>query len=282
MISPSVVLVGVFVYALIAANVNTSLQDRHSVLPAEGYAGFSNYTEMFADPAFQHAMVNLVMYTVAFLVGTLAMGFLWAWLLERGARGEGVFRSVYLFPMAVSFVASGVVWRWLLNSAEGERATGLNRLLQSVGLEGLQNPWWSHPKFGIVAIAMPAIWQLSGYVMALFLAGFRGIPGELREAARVDGASEWKMYRYVLFPQLSPVMLSAIIIIGHMSLKVFDLIMSIAGATNYTTQVPAIQVWLEFTRGDYANAAVIGTVLLVVVALLIVPYLVFTARSERR
>ncbi|MFP5347835.1 MAG: carbohydrate ABC transporter permease [Actinomycetes bacterium] len=282
LIAPSVVLLAVFVYGLIAVNVNTSLQDRHSVLPAKGYAGAGNYTSMFADPAFQHAMVNLVLYTVAFLVGTLFSGFLWAWLLERGARGEGVFRSIYLFPMAVSFVASGVVWRGLLNSAQGERATGLNRLLQEVGLGGLQNSWWTHDRFGIVAIALPAIWQLSGYVMALFLAGFRGIPDELREAARMDGASEWKLYRYVLFPQLSPVLRSALIIIGHMSLKVFDLIMSIAGQTNYTTQVPAVQVWLEFTRGDYANAAVIGTILLLVVAVLIVPYLVFSARSERR
>jgi glucose/mannose transport system permease protein len=282
LIAPSVVLIAVFVYALIAVNVNTSLQDRHSALPAEGYAGLSNYTELFGDPDFQHALVNLVLYTVAFLAGTLVLGFLWAWLLERGVRGEGVFRSVYLFPMAVSFIASGVVWRWLLNSAEGDRATGLNRLLQEIGLGGLQNSWWTNDRFGIVAIALPAIWQLSGYVMALFLAGFRGIPEELREAGRMDGASEWKLYRYVLFPQLSPVMLSALIIIGHMSLKVFDLIMSIAGQTNYTTQVPAVQVWLEFTRGDYANAAAIGSVLLLVVAVLVVPYLVFTARSERR
>jgi glucose/mannose transport system permease protein len=118
--------------------------------------------------------------------------------------------------------------------------------------------------------------------MALFLAGFRGIPDELREAGRIDGASEWQLYRHVLFPQLSPVALSAIIIIGHMSLKVFDLIMAIAGQTNYTTQVPATQMWVEFTRGDYAKSSAIGTVLLLIVALLIVPYLVFTYRQERR
>lgn len=97
----------------------------------------------------------------------------------------------------------------------------------------------------------------------------------------MDGASEWKLYRHVIFPQLSPVALSAIIIIGHMSLKVFDLIMSVAGQTNYTTQVPATQMWLAFTRGEYAVAAAIGTVMLVVVAVMIVPYLVHNYRSER-
>ncbi|MCF6521521.1 sugar ABC transporter permease [Streptomyces sp. JJ36] len=282
LITPSVLLVGVFVYGLIAVNLNTSLTDRHSRAPAEGYAGWDNYHALFTDDTFVFALRNLLLYTLTFLVGALFFGFLWAWILERGARGEGVFRTVYLFPMAVSFVASGVVWRWLLNSAEGDRASGLNGLLGSLGLDFLQNPWWAHDQWGILAIAMPAIWQLSGYVMALFLAGFRGVPEELREAARVDGASEWQMYRHVIFPQLSPVALSAIIIVGHMSLKVFDLIMAIAGQTNYTTQVPATRMWIEFTRGDYALSAAIGTVMLVIVAVLIVPYLVHNYRQERQ
>ncbi|HET6627197.1 MAG TPA: sugar ABC transporter permease [Nocardioidaceae bacterium] len=281
LISPTIVLVGIFVYGLIGANLNTSLQDRHTRLPAKGYVGLDNYTALFSDDTFMYSLRNLLLYTAAFLVGTLVFGFLWAWLLERGARGESLFRAVYLFPMAVSFIASGVVWRWMLNNAEGDRASGLNRLFGGLGLDFLQNPWWTDETWGIVAIAMPAVWQLSGYIMALFLAGFRGIPEELREAGRIDGASEWQLYRYVLFPQLSPVALSAVIIVGHMSLKVFDLIMAIAGQTNYTTQVPATQMWVEFTRGDYAKSSAIGMVLLLIVALLIVPYLVFTYRQER-
>lgn len=282
LITPSLVVLGLFVYGLIAANLNTSFQDRHTRGPAEGYVGFDNYVQLFSDDTFLYSLRNLLLYTGTFLLGTLVLGFLWAWLLEKGVRGESLFRAVYLFPMAVSFIASGVVWRWLLNNAEGDRSSGLNRLFGSLGLDFLQNPWWTHERWGIMAIALPAVWQLSGYVMALFLAGFRGIPEELREAGRIDGASEWQLYRHVLFPQLSPVALSAIIIIGHMSLKVFDLIMAIAGQTNYTTQVPATQMWVEFTRGDYAKSAAIGTVLLLIVAVLIVPYLVATYRSERR
>lgn len=282
LITPTIVLVGVFVYGLIAVNFNTSLTDRHTRAPADGYVGFENYVTLFSDDTFIYSLRNVLLYTAVFLIGALFFGFLWAWLLERGVRGEGIFRTVYLFPMAVSFIASGVVWRWLLNNAQGDRASGLNRLLGSAGLDFLQTSWWTNERWGILAIAMPAIWQLSGYIMALFLAGFRGVPEELREAAKVDGASEWRMYRHVIFPQLSPVTLSAIIIIGHMSLKVFDLIMAIAGQSNYTTQVPATQMWIEFTRGDYALSAAIGTVMLVIVALLIVPYLVFTYRQERR
>src|SRR5665647_1921640 len=179
---------------------------------------------------------------------------------DRPVRFEGVFRSVYLFPMAVSFVASGVVWRWLLNSNQGEQASGLNRLFQMAGLGFLQNNWWNNVDTGIAAIAIPAIWQLAGYVMALFLAGFRGIPDELREAAKIDGASEWQMYRLVLFPQLSPVALSAVIIIGHMSLKVFDLIMSSSKPANYQTKVPAIDMFTLKGSYNYADSAAVGVV----------------------
>lgn len=183
--------------------------------------------------------------------------------------------------MAVSFIASGVVWRWLLNSNQGENASGLNRLFQMIGLDFLQNNWWNNVTFGILAITIPAIWQLSGYVMALFLAGFRGIPDELREAGRMDGASEWQVYRHVLFPQLTPIMLSALIIIGHMSLKSFDLIMSISKPANYQTKVPAVDMYLAKASFDYADAAAIGTILLVLVAIVVVPYLIKTNRQEK-
>ncbi len=280
LVLPSLILVGVFVYGLIGQNVWTSLTDQRGPQPGE-FTGLENYRDLFGDSDFRFALRNLLLYTLMFLGGTMIIGFVWAWVLERGIRGEGLFRAVYLFPMAVSFVASGVVWRWLLNGAQGERAAGLNRLFDIVGLPFLQNSWWTHERWGILAIAVPAIWQLAGYVMALFLAGFRGIPEELREAARIDGASEWQLYRHVIFPQLSPIALSAIIVVGHMSLKVFDLIMVIAKQTNYTTKVPAIEMWIEYTRLEYGRSAAIGTILLVIVALLIVPYLVYTFRQER-
>jgi glucose/mannose transport system permease protein len=287
LLAPSLILIGVFVYGLIAANFTTSLTDNHTAAQATGQkptavVWFTNYLDLLASEDFQHSLMNLVLYTVVFLAGTMVMGFLWAWMLEKPVRGEGIFRSVYLFPMAVSFVASGVVWRWLLNSNQDDKASGLNRLFQMVGLDALQNNWWNNVTFGIVAIAIPAIWQLSGYVMALFLAGFRGIPEELREAARIDGASEWKLYRYVLFPQLSPVALSALIIIGHMSLKAFDLIMSISKPANYQTKVPAVDMYVFKSSFDYANAAAVGSILLIIVALVIVPYLIRTNREEKR
>ena len=280
LVSPTIVIIGIFVYGLIGANISVSLSDRHSLLPAENFVGLENYFALFAEERFLHSLMNLGVFTVFFILGTMVFGFIWAWMLDKGVTAEGVFRSVYLFPMAISFVASGVVWRWLLNSAEGDRASGLNRVLENFGLGFLQNAWWNEPGWGMAAIALPAVWQLAGYVMALFLSGFRGIPEELREAARMDGASEWKLYRHVIFPQLSPVALSALIIVGHMSLKVFDLIMAITKSI-YQTEVPATYMWVALTSNDYAKAATIATILLLFVAVLIVPYLIYTARAEK-
>lgn len=281
LLAPSLVLVAIFVYGLIFANIQTSMTDRHSLASEGAFVGFQNYVTLLTEGRFLHSLLNLVVFTVVFIAGTMIFGFIWAWLLDKGVKAEGVFRSVYLFPMAVSFVASGVVWRWLLNSAEGDRASGLNRMLQTFGLDFLQNSWWNEPIWGMAAIAMPAIWQLSGYIMALFLAGFRGIPDELREAARMDGASEWKLYRHVIFPQLSPIALSALIIVSHMSLKVFDLIMAVTKAI-YQTEVPATYMWVALTSNDYAKASAIATVLLIIASLFIIPYLIHTMREEKR
>ncbi|CAO1649700.1 sugar ABC transporter permease [Salinibacterium sp. NSLL150] len=281
LISPTIIVLGIFVYGLIGANISVSLSNRNSLVPATEFVGLDNYIALFGEERFIHSLQNLGIFTLFFIGGTMIFGFLWAWMLDKGVTAEGVFRSVFLFPMAISFVASGVVWRWLLNSAEGDRASGLNRVFENLGLDFLQNSWWNDPTWGMAAIALPAIWQLAGYVMALFLSGFRGIPEELREAARMDGATEWKLYRYVIFPQLSPVALSALIIVGHMSLKVFDLIMAITKSI-YQTEVPATYLWVALTSNDYAKSATIATILLLFVAVVIVPYLIYTARAEKR
>ncbi|WP_411267329.1 carbohydrate ABC transporter permease [Actinoplanes sp. KI2] len=283
LLSPSLILLAVFVYGLIAWTTKLSVSDQHDALGSKGFVGLENYKNLFTNDIqdrFTHSLKNLLIFTVVFLIGTMFFGLLWAFLLERGVRAEGFFRTVYLFPMAVSFVASGVVWRWLMNPVVGEGAGGINALFAAMHLDFLQNKWWTNPTWGMAAMAMPAIWQLSGYVMALFLAGFRGIPQELKEAAAVDGASTYRLYRNVIFPQLTPVALSALIIIGHMSMKMFDLIMSVSGP-QWLTEVPAIYVWQTLLTSDYAKAAAISIVLLVLVALVIVPYLIYTNRAEK-
>lgn len=285
LVVPSIILVGVFVYWLIFRNVSTSL-DRTVTRATKRVinpGGTENYTNLLADDGYQHALFNLLVLTVVFVAGTMVFGLLWAVLLEKGVKAEGFFRSVYLLPMAISFIAAGVVWRWLLSPGKGEQAVGLNQLLAMLGLERFQSAWWQSPNmFSMAAMAMPAIWQLSGYVMALFLAGFRGISEDQREAARIDGATERQLYRHVLFPQLSPIALSALIIIGHMSMKMFDLIYAIAGQNSFKASVPATLMWTQmFSQSNPTAAAVNATILLVLVAIVVVPYLMYTNKTEK-
>jgi glucose/mannose transport system permease protein len=213
-------------------------------------------------------------------VGTTIAGFIMALLLEKGIKGEGFFRSFYLYPLAISFIAMGTVWNWLLNSNVDADAGGLNLLLQQVGLGFLQNSWYLSENGAAYALALPAIWQMAGYVLALFLAGFRGIPDDLREAARVDGASEAKIYRFVLFPQLTPTLFTVLIILGHVSMKVFDLIIGINGKS-YVTQVVAVYMWEStFDQRNYAKGTAIAVVLLLLIALIIIPYLRWVIKQE--
>lgn len=280
LISPSLILVGFFVYGLIGANFYISLLDRNEG-PASSneFVGFENYLSYFQSPIYQKSLLHLLFFTVAFLAGTMIVGFLWAWILEKPIVGEPIFRSIYLFPMAVSFIASGVVWKWMLSDVESGTITGLNRLFEIMGMDYLMNRWWCEPGVGVFAIAIPAVWQMAGYVMALFLAGFRGIPSDLREAARVDGANEWQLYKHIIFPQLAPIALSAVIIVGHMSMKAFDLFYQIGGKSSATTRVPAIDMYLFQSSYEYANSSAVGSLLLVIVAVLVIPYLIRDARE---
>lgn len=289
LVSPSIVLIAIFVYGLIGWNLKVSTSDWRQAQHTSGYVGLQTYHELNNDEAWTQSLQHLLVFTVVFALGTLIIGWTLALLLDKGVKGEGFFRSVFLFPMAISFIAAGIVWRWLMNPAPGDRATGLNVIFDKVGLHSLANQWYldQNAIFGIqskgmAAMALPAIWALSGYIMALYLAGFRGVPEELREAARMDGASELRVYRHVVFPHLRPVTLAALIIIGHISIKVFDLVYAIGGK-QVITQTPAIYMWIQiYDKQDYAKGAAIATLLLVGISVLVIPYLIYTVRSERR
>jgi len=278
---PSIVAVAIFVYGMIAWTVRISLTNRISASIKEPkFVGLQNYRDLLTDSRFTHAFENLLKFTVVFIVGTTIAGFIMALLLEKGIKGEGFFRSFYLYPLAISFIAMGTVWNWLLNSNVDADAGGLNLLLQKVGLGFLQNPWYLSESGAAYALALPAIWQMAGYVLALFLAGFRGIPGDLREAARVDGASEAKIYRLVLLPQLTPTLFTVLIILGHVSMKIFDLVIGINGKS-YVTQVVAVYMWeATFDQRNYAKGTAIAMVLLIMIALIIVPYLRWVVKQE--
>lgn len=283
LISPAVVATAIFVYGFIAWTAYASLTKWDKLLPDFTFVGLSNYQKLFANQRFRIDLRNTVVFTLVFLVACLLIGFVLAFLLDQRIKGEGIFRGIYLFPMSISFIVTGVVWRWLLNPGSEELgSTGINLLFDNLGLPFLKTGWYTDPKIGIIAVAIAASWQMSGYTMAMFLAGLRAIPDELREAARVDGASEWQILRGIIIPLLRPVTLSAVIVLGHISLKIYDLIVAMTGpGIGFATDVPAYFMWDTTFRGNhFARGAAIAIILLIMVAVLIVPYLTWSTRSE--
>lgn len=281
MLAPSVIAIAIFVYGFIAWSARVSVSEWQGLIPNYDFAGLANFAELVTDRRFAIDMRNTAVFTTFFVVGAVGLGLLLAILLDRHVPGEGLFRSIFLFPLAISLIVTGVAWRWLMNPATGDRTSGLNLLFDSVGLDPLINAWYtSDPPWGIAFVALPAVWQMSGFTMALFLGGLRAIPEELKEAARVDGAGELQIYRRIIIPLLRPALLSALIILGHLSLKVFDLIVALTGR-NLELDVPAIYMYTTtFDATNYARGAAIGIVLLLSVALLVVPYLVWSLRRE--
>ena len=281
LLAPSIVAVAIFVYGFIAWSIRVSLSKWKGLLPDYTWAGLSQYTYLFHDARFMIDIRNTAVFTVGFIAGCLILGLGLAVLLDQKLKGEALFRGIFLFPMSISFIASGVVWGWLMNPATGSRITGINLIFQKLGLDSLISLWHSSPQpWGMLYTVIPAVWQLSGFTMALYLGGIRSISEDIREAARVDGATEFQVYRYVILPMLQPVTLSAVIILGHMSLKIFDLIVAL-GHKDLRLDVPGIYMWTTtFDGTNYAQGAAIGILMLVSVAVLVVPYLVYSIRTE--
>jgi len=313
LIAPSVIALAVFVYGFIGFTAYSSLTKWDALTPDLTFVGLRNYAKLFTVDRFLCDLRNTVTFTVLFLAACLLGGLVLAILLDQRIKGENVFRSIFLFPMAISFIVTGIVWRWLLNPGTAQTgSSGINLLFEKAGLGFLRSGWFTdptilyiHPDSGLgtflariglgglanpyvgislamISVVIAATWQMSGYTMALYLAGLRAIPDELREAARVDGASELQLYRHIILPLLQPVTLSAVIILGHMSLKIFDLVVSMTGpGPAFATDVPAFFMFDTTFRGsNYAQGAAIATLLLILVAVLVVPYLVYTVRTE--
>ncbi|MCD0158846.1 MULTISPECIES: carbohydrate ABC transporter permease [unclassified Deinococcus] len=356
-LAPSVILIAVFVYGFIARSVYVSMTDwgndpaqALALDPIIRWVGLANYQELFTgflQGRFRQELVSTIFFTVFFILGCLGLGLGLALILDRNPKGEGLWRTIFLFPMSLSFIVTGTIWRWMLqpgggvNQAPtllgGEASTfgwlsstdailkfDWNKLpLLTAGVVGvvlivlavraarsgdrtrtlvagacaalllgwalligpnvkmLPAPELHGFNLALIGIIIAAVWQMSGYTMALYLAGLRGIPEELREAAKVDGASDLSLYRHVIFPLLAPISLSAMIVLGHISLKIFDLVYAMAGPDNISTSVPALNMYLtSFRQNQFALGAAIGTILLILVAFVIVPYLSSQFRSE--
>lgn len=320
---PSLIAIIIFVYGFIGWTGWVSVSNwTRGANPDYTYAGFDSYARIFGigeryaagidAKRFSASMRNVIGFTLLFLVSCIIVGFLLAALLDRHVIGEGFFRSLFLFPMAISFIVTGLAWRWLLTPGDPNiGSTGINLLFQNFGfgffkpnwasdvvyhiptdsgigqiLTGIGLGWFASPSFGIslgvITLTIAAGWQLSGYTMALYLAGLRGIPEELREAARVDGANDWQIYRHIIIPLLKPITLSVVIILAHISLKIYDLVVAMGGeGQGFVKDVPALDMWdTTFGQARFAQGAAIGVILLILISILIIPYLAFSLRQQ--
>ncbi|HUV08224.1 MAG TPA: sugar ABC transporter permease [Spirochaetia bacterium] len=282
---PSVIAVGIFVYGFIGWSIRSSLSAWDGIVPDFRFVGLAHYADIFTSQRFQTDLWNTLFFTLFFLAISILFGLLLATMLDRKVKGEGLFRNIYLFPMAISFVVTGVVWRWIFSPT-----MGINALLKAVGLGSLTWGWFTDPaKFlnfhvALIPLIIAASWQLSGYTMAMYLAALRGIPAEVREAARLDGASELRTYVSVILPMLQPITLSALIVLAHISLKIFDLVYTMTGTgPAFATDMPGIFMFETTFRGNhYAEGAAISIVMLLMIAVIIIPYLYNSLRREER
>lgn len=278
-IMPSIIAVAVFIYGFIAWTTYMSTVKWNSQIPDYTFVGLKNWIRLFGDYRFRIDLRNLVYYAVGFMSQCIIFGFLLATLLDQKIKGEAIFRTIIIFPFAVSGIVTGVAWRWLM-----QPTTGINLLFAQIGLENFQPTWNSTPDYGMWAVTIAASWQFTGYIMALYLAGLRGIPNELREAAAIDGAGTWATYRHVIIPLLMPVTFTAIVLTGMNSIRVFDLVSAMSGSgPGFATDTLAFFMFQStFGAYRYSLGAAIGTFMILLSAFLIVPYLMSMQRETER
>lgn len=277
-LSPSILAVGIFIYGFIVWTGYISLVNWNDALPTYAFVGLRNFQRLFETERFQIDLRNTAIFATLFMVQCIVVGFALALLLDQHIRGENAFRTIFLLPFAVSSVVTGVAWRWLMNPA-----SGINRLFDYAGLGFLKSGWYTDPRIGIAAVTIVATWQMSGYVMALYLAGLRSIPAEIREAAAIDGASGLALYRHVIIPLLMPVTLSAAILLGTYSLRLFDItVVMTSSGQGFSTDTPALFMFqTTFQSNKFSQGSAIAFVMLLLALLLIVPYMIFSARTEK-
>ncbi len=275
-LAPTFVVVLIFVYGFIAWTAWISFT-KSRLMPNYKIAGTAQYERLFDTPRFDTALTNLLIFGVLFIGLAMVIGLLIAILLDQKIRAEGVLRTIYLYPMALSMIVTGTAWKWILNPG-----LGLEAMIRGWGWESFSFNWLVDPNMAIYTVVIAAVWQASGFVMALFLAGLRSVDGEIIKAAQVDGIPTWRIYSSIIIPSMGPIFLSAFIVLSHLAIKSFDLVIALTGGgPGYATDLPATFMYTTaFSRGDLGQAASSAMVMMMIVFSIVVPYLYSELRSK--
>lgn len=277
-LSPTLIIAAVFIYGFIMWTVWISFTDSR-LLPRYELVGWTQYITLFTkEPRWWVAAGNLFLFGGLFITICIISGLALAIFLDRRIRGEGFFRTIYLYPMALSFIVTGAAWKWILNPE-----LGLERVVRQLGFSDFTFRWLVDSNMAIYTIVIAAVWQSSGFVLALFLAGLRGIDDAIIKAAQVDGASLVRIYRRIIIPSLRPLFFSSVVILSHIAVKSFDLVMVLTqGGPGYSTDMPATFMYsFAFNRGRLAFGAASAVVMFLAVLVIIVPYLYLELRGTR-
>jgi glucose/mannose transport system permease protein len=275
-VAPAFVLGFAFIYGLMVWNGVLSVSASR-MLPNYEWVGLAQYEKLWAIDRWWVALKNLGIFGVGYVGGALALGVTLAILLDQKIRAEGTLRTIYLYPMALSFIVTGTAWKWLLNPG-----MGIEKMVRDWGFESFRFDWLVDSDMAIYCVVIAGLWQSAGFVMALFLAGLRGIDDSIIKAAQVDGASLPRIYWRIVLPALRPVFFSTLMVLSHLAIKSFDLVMALtAGGPGFATDVPATFMYtMSFTRGQIGLGAASATMMLATVAALVVPYLYSELRTK--
>lgn len=274
---PSAIAVAIFIYGFILWTGFISTVKWNSPVLDYTFVGLKNWIQLFQMERFHWDLRNLVLYAIGFMSQCIIFGFIIAVLLDQHIKGEALFRTIVIFPFAVSAIVSGVAWRWLM-----QPTTGINLLFANLGFAHSDFAWNAHPRWGMLAISLVASWQFTGYIMALYLAGLRGIPAELREAAAIDGAGTVATYRHVIIPLLMPVTFTALVLTGMNSIRVFDLVTMLAGPAFSTDTLGFHMYQATFGQYRFSLGAALGFFMIFLSLFLVVPYLLSMRREVER
>ena len=276
-LSPSLAAMLICVYGFIIYTFFLSFTNS-KMLPSYDFVGWDNYVRLFNLPAWSTALVNLAIFASLYITICIAIGLMLAIFLDQKIRGEGVLRPIYLYPMALSFIVTGTAWKWLLDPG-----IGLEHTMHLWGWESFKFGWIKDRDYAIYTLVIAAVWQSSGFVMAMFLAGLRGIDNEMMKAAQIDGASNWQLYRRIVIPLLRPAFLSAFVILAHLAIKSYDLVIALTGGgPGRATELPATFMYsYTFTRNQMGVGAASAVIMLMGVAAIMVPYIYAEVREKK-
>ena len=275
-IAPSFAAVLYFVYGFIGWTGYVSMT-KSRILPKYEFAGLIQYEKLFDMPRWEVAVNNLFIFSGLFILICLVVGVVLAILLDQQIRAEGGLRTIYLYPMALSFIVTGTAWKWILNPG-----LGIERVVRSLGYVDFRFDWLVNPDMAIYTVVIAGVWQSSGFVMALFLAGLRSFDQEVVKAAYMDGASLARIYISIILPSLRAVFLSAIVVLAHLAIKSVDLVVDVTGGgPGYATDLPATFMYaMAFQRSQLGMSAASAVIMLMTVMAIIVPYLYSELRNK--